>query len=119
MPIKFSHLHIKTRDPQKTADWWVENLGAKIAGRVHGTGFVLDMDGIPFNVTTMVEEQTRLQHFGLEHLAIRTDDIDNLVNKLKANGARLLEARKNDKTGRRKNFFMETPEGVQIEISEI
>ncbi len=117
MPIKIRHLHIKTRDPQKTADWWVENLGAKIIGRLRGTGFVLDMDGIRFNVTTMAEEQTRLQHFGLEHLGIGADDIDNLVNKLEANGARILEGRKSSETGW-KNFFIETPEGVQVEIVE-
>ncbi len=115
MPIKFRHLHIKTRDPKKTADWWVENLGAKITGKAHVTGFSLDLDGIRFNVTTIREDQTHQQHLGLEHLAIRTDDINGLVNKLKANGARLLEEWKNVNTGQ-KQFFMETPEGVRLEI---
>ena len=115
MTFKFNHLHVKTLDTQKTADWWVENLGAKIVGKAHGTGFKLDLDGIVFNVTTLVEDQVRQQHYGLEHIAIRTDDSSD-VDKLIANGARVLEESEvvEDKM---RVFFMETPEGVQLEVS--
>src|ERR1044071_562987 len=31
MAFRINHIHIKTRDPRKTAEWFVNNLGAKIA----------------------------------------------------------------------------------------
>ena len=30
MTLKLNHLHLKTEDPDKTAKFYVENLGAKI-----------------------------------------------------------------------------------------
>ena len=79
------------------------------------TGFQLDLDGITFNVTTLVEHQVRQQHYGLEHIAIRTDDPSN-VDKLIAKGARVLEESPIPEM-KLKVFFMETPEGVQLEVS--
>ena len=29
MAYRFNHLHLKTPDAKKTADWYVENFGAK------------------------------------------------------------------------------------------
>ncbi len=111
MAVKMGHLHLKTPDPQKTAKWWVENLGAKITAQgLRGTGYTLELDGVTFNVTEFNKEQTRPQSNGLEHFGIYTDDFNNVVNKLKANGARFLESTKNG------TFFFETPDGVQLEV---
>ena len=30
MTLKLNHLHLKTRDPEKTVKFYVDNLGAKI-----------------------------------------------------------------------------------------
>ena len=30
MAFKINHLHLKTPDPQKTVDWYVKYVGAKI-----------------------------------------------------------------------------------------
>ena len=118
MPFKFHHLHLKTSDPQKTVKWWVENLGAKIVAEgLQGTHSKLDLDGITLNVSSFVETQTRLQRYGLEHIGIGTDDFNNVVNKLKSSGGRILEEGKNVTTGQR-SFFFETPEGVQLQVIE-
>ena len=115
MTFKFRHLHVKTMDTQKTADWWVENFGAKIIGRAHGTGYQLELDGVTFNVTTLVDFQVREQHYGLEHMAIHTEDPGD-VEKLIANGARVLEESPIPEM-KLNVYFMETPEGVQLEVS--
>lgn len=121
MAFKINHLHLKTPDPRKTAQWYVDMLGARVvseAGAAGGTtGFRLDLHGIPLNVTGFVEGQKLEQHYGLEHVAIDTDDLPGVVARLKASGARILEEREL-RDGRRVCFF-EGPEGVRLEVLEM
>ena len=119
MTLKVAHFHLKSHDPAKTAKWWAENLGAKIPPEhQHGHSCRMDLHGVPFNVTPFFERQTRLQRYGLEHVCLSTDDLDNVVNKLQANGARLLEKSciPSGELKGRPAFFFETPEGVWLEI---
>ena len=96
MAFQINHVHIKTSNPTKTARWFVENLGAKIA-RENRDGeivtFRLNLHGLGLNVTDYVEGQKLEQHYGMEHLALDTDDIAGEVRRLKASGARILEER--------------------------
>ena len=89
MGFKINHLHFKTPDPRKTAQWYVDNLGAKIVSEV-GTGFRMDLHGIPLNVTGFLEGQNIEQFYGLEHVALDTDDLPGVVGQLKASGCRIL-----------------------------
>ncbi len=90
--FKINHLHLKTPDPRKTAQWHMENLGATIvseAGGVSGSGsasYRLNLHGVPLNVTGFVDGQKLEQHYGLEHIAIDTDDLPGTVSKLKEGG---------------------------------
>jgi hypothetical protein len=43
------------------------------------------------NVTAFIESQAREQKYGMEHIAIDTDELDTLVDKLKAQGIHILE----------------------------
>ena len=61
MAFKINHLHLKTPDPRKTADWDVKYVGAKIVserktpnGR---TTFRLNLHGVELNVTEFLEER--------------------------------------------------------------
>jgi catechol 2,3-dioxygenase-like lactoylglutathione lyase family enzyme len=120
MAFKINHLHFKTPNPQKTARWYVENLGAEIVEEIRGgetVGFRLDLLGLRLNVTGFVEGQKLEQHYGMEHLAIDTDDLPGIVEKLKASGARILEERQL-RDGRHVCFF-EGPEGVRLEVMEM
>lgn len=76
------------------------------------------MDVVSFNVTKFYNDQSRLQYWGLEHFGIRTDEFDTVMKKLKIAGARVLEESKNAGDGHR-IAFIETPEAVKIEVSEI
>ena len=64
MAFKLNHLHIKTKDPQQTAKFYVDNMGAKIVAEIGTRGFRLDLHGLTINLTTHVEDQTRQQRYG-------------------------------------------------------
>ena len=119
--FKINHIHFKTPDPQKTAQWYVDNLGARIVSEAGGASgnrsFRLDLHGLPMNVTGFVAAQKLEQFFGLEHVALDTDDLPGMVEKLKDAGSRILEQR--ELPDGRKVCFFEGPEGVRLEVLEM
>lgn len=121
MAFKVNHLHLKTPDPRKTAKWYVDHLGAKIVSERETPGgqpfLRLDLHGLALNVSGFVEGQHLEQHYGMEHLAIDTDDFAAQVAKIKASGAKVLEERKG--VGGRNICFFEGPEGVRLEFLEM
>jgi catechol 2,3-dioxygenase-like lactoylglutathione lyase family enzyme len=117
MTLKLNHLHLKTRDPEKTAKFYVDTLGAKVVNKNPRGGYRLDLDGLHLNVTDFLEDQTREQKYGMEHIAIDTDELDLLIAKLEAQGIHILE--KTVVSGGRRVCFFEGPDGVQLEFIEI
>ena len=121
MNYKINHLHFKTPDPDQTAQWYIEFMGAKIVQKMGEggatRGYRLDLHGVPLNVTTLVEGQTLEQFYGLEHVAIDVDDYPAMVEMVKANGRKILEERTLG-NGRRVCFF-DGPEGVRLEVMEM
>lgn len=114
MAFQLNHVHVKSPDPQQTAKFYVDNLGAEIMADIPGRGVRLNLHGLTINLTTHVEDQKREQHYGMEHFALNTDDIDTVVNNLTSSGAKLLEEM-TSQTGRRV-CFLEGPDGVQFEL---
>jgi catechol 2,3-dioxygenase-like lactoylglutathione lyase family enzyme len=52
--------------------------------------------------------------YGMEHIAIDTDELDTLVDKVKASGINILEG--TSIGGGRRVCFFEGPDGVQLEF---
>ncbi len=121
MSYRVNHLHLKTPDPRKTAQWYVDYLGAKVVSeRKSPSGqpiLRLDLHGVPLNVTGYIEGQRLEQHYGLEHVAVDTDDLAGEVEKIKASGAKILEER--TLPDGRKVCFFEGPDGVRLEFLEM
>ena len=117
MTLKLNHLHLKTKDPGKTAKFYVDTLGAKIVNQTPNGGYRLDLHGLSLNVTKFLETQTREQKYGMEHIAIDTDELDELVKKLEGQGIRILE--QTTVSGGRRVCFFEGPDGVQLEFIEM
>ena len=117
MALKMNHVHLKTSDPEATTRFYVDTLGAKIVGRAGTGGYRLDLHGLTLNVSDFLTNQTREQKMGIEHIAIDTDELDTLVEKLKAKGIRILE--QTVVSGGRRVCFFEGPDGVQLEFIEI
>ena len=116
MGFKLNHVHLKSRDPQKTAQWYVDNLGARMVSEIGANGYQIDLHGVTVNVTGIIATQNHEQRYGLEHLAVDTDDITGVVEKLKSNGARVLEELR--AADGRQIFFIEDPDGVFLEVLE-
>ena len=121
MAFKVNHLHFKTPDPEATAQWYQGYLGATMVSTVGPAespiGFRLDLHGVPLNVTKFVEGQELAQFYGLEHVALDTDDLPGLIANLKAAGNSLLEQRQT--AVGRQICFLEGPEGVRFELIEM
>ncbi len=95
----------------------MDTLGAKIIGEAGANGLRLDLHGLTLNVTRFIESQKHEQKYGIEHIALDTDDMPALVAKLKASGAKILvEATVGN--GRKVCFF-EGPDGVHLEFLEV
>ena len=116
MTFKMNHVHLKTENPEATAKFYVENLGATITSQ-RNDSFRLDLHGLSLNVSKFLTQQKRKQIYGMEHIAIDTDELDNLIAKLKDKGIHILE--ETVVSGGRRVFFFEGPDGVQLEFIEM
>ena len=117
MTFKLNHVHLKTKDPERTTKFYVDTLGAKIVGPAGNGGYRLDLHGLSLNVSKFLDTQKREQKYGMEHIAIDTDELDALVGKLEAQGINILE--QTTISGGRRVCFFEGPDGVQLEFIEI
>jgi 4-hydroxyphenylpyruvate dioxygenase-like putative hemolysin len=102
-------------------DWYVKYVGAKIVSeRTAPSGrktFRLSLHGVELNVTDFLEEQKLEQFYGLEHVAIDTDNFAGEVANIKAAGIKILEERV--LPDGRKVCFFEGPQGVRLEFLEM
>ena len=116
MAFALNHVHLKTRDPRQTAQFYVDNLGATLIGEIGTRGYRVNLHGLTLNITTIVDTQRREQHYGVEHIAVDTDDYANALARLQANGVRILEEL--PASNGRRVCFLEAPDGAQVEIIE-
>jgi catechol 2,3-dioxygenase-like lactoylglutathione lyase family enzyme len=116
MAISFNHVHIKTRDVAATVKYYVDNFGATVKAEMPGRGWQLDLLGTQLNITVIIAEQNHEQAYGIEHLAINTDDYPATMAKLRENGVAVLEELKGG-SGNRVAFVTAT-DGSQMEIIE-
>jgi catechol 2,3-dioxygenase-like lactoylglutathione lyase family enzyme len=116
MEFSIRHVHLKTRDPKATMQFYIENFGAKLKQEIPGRGYQVDLHGLQLNITTIIAAQKHEQHLGIEHIAVETDDYPGTLARLRANGVRILEELAPN-NGRRV-CFAEAPEGTQMEVTE-
>jgi catechol 2,3-dioxygenase-like lactoylglutathione lyase family enzyme len=116
MSFAIQHVHVKTQDPQKTMQFYIDNLGATYVAEISGRGHRVNLHGLTLNITTLISSQNHEQHYGIEHIALDTDDYSGAMAKLRDNGVRVLEELAPN-NGRRV-CFLEAPDGAQIELIE-
>jgi predicted enzyme related to lactoylglutathione lyase len=110
------HVHVKTRDPKQTAQFYVDNFGATMKAEIPGRGFRLDLHGLQLNITGLIASQNHEQHYGIEHIAVDTEDYDGTLARMRQNGVKILEEMPPN-NGRRV-CFIEAPDGAQMELIE-
>jgi catechol 2,3-dioxygenase-like lactoylglutathione lyase family enzyme len=116
MAFAVHHVHLKTRDPKQTMQFYVDNLGAALVADRGPRGYQVNLHGLTLNITPILDTQSREQHYGIEHLAVDTDDYAGTLARFRANGVRVLEEL--PPTNGRRVGFLEAPDGVQIEVIE-
>jgi catechol 2,3-dioxygenase-like lactoylglutathione lyase family enzyme len=116
MAFGIHHVHLKTRDPEQTMRFYVDNLGATLIAQVNPRSYRVNLHGLTFNITSLIDTQSREQHYGMEHVAVDTDAYAETLTRLRANGVRVLEELA--PTNGRRVCFLEAPDGVQIELIE-
>ena len=117
MPFGLNHVHVKTRDPKQTMQFYIDNFGATFVSEIGTRGFRVNLHGLTLNITTLVDGQTRQQHHGIEHIALDTDDYTGTIARLRSNGVRVLEELPPGPSGRRV-CFLQAPDGAQVEVIE-
>ena len=88
MNFAVQHVHLKTRDPKQTAQFYVDNFGATLKDEIPGRGFRVDLHGLQLNITGLIAVQNHEQHYGIEHMAVQTDDYAGTLARLQKNGWR-------------------------------
>tara|TARA_B100000700_G_scaffold145364_1_gene161740 strand:- start:5777 stop:6190 length:414 start_codon:yes stop_codon:yes gene_type:complete len=128
LPFNINHIHIKSIDPKKTADWWVEAFNFTIVSDVVrdvGDRFITCTS--ENNMIVRISEPVPGQEFnegdaglkfGLEHFGLDSSDLDADILRLENLGATLLESPRNASSTVRV-AFMEVPEKVRIELIEV
>lgn len=119
----YHHAHLVSRDPDATAKWYVEALGAEILGRAEGKGSLnittkvgeanLSVRGLRPNET--VPDGEILPALGLHHFGLIVDDIEAATRQWVKSGGELLESTHIGSSG---NIvaFVRGPENVMIEF---
>ena len=87
-----NHVHLKSEDPKKTADWFVEAFGVEIRGDdfreaggdrfircFDGNGFNINISGQRVNLGEKMEPASAETRFGLEHFGFDVDDMDSEI----------------------------------------
>jgi len=116
MTFNVQHVHLKTPDPLKTAQFYIDNFGAKMKAEIPGRGVQVDLHGLQLNITTLISAQNHEQHYGIEHMAVDTTDYAGTLAQLRKNGVRILEELPVNHG--RHVCIVECPDGAQMEIIE-
>lgn len=129
MSYSFNHVHLKSSDPGKTADWYVQAFGFEIVNdenpRPQGDRFIRcrTKDGVAINISgartgELMGEGDATAHWGLEHFGIEVDDIEAELKRLEGLGAEVLEGPTRTATGL-SIAFIQAPDDVRIEVMQL
>jgi len=118
------HVHLTSQDPSKTAEFYEKSLGAKNESIKFADGRTLI--SLAFGEASVLVTPPRPQPLipntlpdgcGLEHFGLGTDNIEEAIAELKANGIKVaMEITAINPTT--KVAFIVSPEGILIELVE-
>lgn len=122
---RIHHIHIKSPDPGRTAEWWVSAFGFSIIGdevRPFGDRFIRckTEDGFAVTISGARTGETlgpgdASPHHGLEHVAFESIDLEADIARLGRLGAKLQEGPIQVPGGPRV-AFLRGPDDVRIEL---
>jgi len=123
----YHHIHLTSPNPAKTAKFYQDMFGAEEVRKTErpdgGVSVDLNLGGVLILVMRQGPDAKsapteRGGISGLDHLGIRTDDMDATVADLKANGVKFRDEIIDFMPGVKITFFW-APEDVLVELVEI
>jgi lactoylglutathione lyase len=127
MPVtyRYDHMHLRSRDVKKTAEYYHRVFGATILESVQSDGRPrtdLDLDGLTIFIATVPSDATIPSaptdpYIGLDHFGLRVENMDEAVAELKRRGATFKMEPRTIRPGVR-IAFVEAPDNVRIELLE-
>ncbi len=126
--FKFNHVHLRSPDPEATAQYYEKMFGAQVERSIHPPGtlfaaqrkYVMNLGGqtiliAPKDPKRPTAEPPRDPYFGLEHIGMLVGNVDATVAELRAKGAEIALEPVNRQPGVRL-AFVRGPQGVLIEL---
>src|SRR5438552_11588105 len=118
----WDHVHIRTPDPEATAQWFEKMLGAEISRTMQQGAPRIDMKIGGANVFLAatkagdgVASPPQTPYQGLDHFGLSVTGIDAIAADLKAKGVKFTREPTTVRPGTRV-CFIEGPQGVSIEL---
>ena len=119
----YDHVHLRSPDAEATARWYQTMFDAEVIRSVQSDGrprLDLNLGGLTVFIAQVSPEQAiaaapEPPYLGLEHLGLRVDGIDAVVDELKAKGAEFTLEPKTIRPGVR-IAFLRGPQNVHIEL---
>ncbi len=127
--FRVDHIHLKAVDVERTAQWYVDKIGARITfeGKFKGSKvYYFDISGFNFIVFGQLEgeegdnapNQPSLRtRFGTDHFGFAVDNMAETVADLRAKGVTILEEPWSPRPGLTISYI-EGPDKATIELSE-
>ena len=125
MAYLINHIHLKSPDPKRAADWWVRAFNFEINSdtvRDSGDRFIrcVSESGLAVNISNERKGETlgkgdATAHYGLEHFGFDSADLEADIRRLEALGAKLVDGPRGSDP---RICFLACPDDVRIELIE-
>lgn len=131
MQFRFHHIHLRSPDPERTAEFYRNTFGAEITRAQYPP--TSQYAGLPRLAMTLGGQRIlfapthpskpsgappEAPYYGIEHIGLTVDDIDAAAKELDSKGVTFVQRPTATATGNR-NAFIRGPEGVLIEIIQL
>ena len=121
--FRWDHLHLRSPDPEVTAQYYVDVFGAQPMNKVEVGGslrVIIGLAGLSLfieRVPSGTPAPPDPPHLGLEHIGLAVTDLDAVCAQLTARGAEFVVEPHSPRPGL-KIAFVRGPENVRIELLE-
>jgi catechol 2,3-dioxygenase-like lactoylglutathione lyase family enzyme len=121
----YDHIHLRTRNPQATIQYYQDMFDAERVESVQSDGkprVDLNLNGLTIFIAEVpadadLPNAPSKPYIGLDHLGLRVDDIDAATAELKRRGATFIVEPRTIRPGVR-IAFIQGPDDVRIELLE-
>lgn len=126
MPVySYDHIHLRTRDPKGTVEYYHKMFDAKVIESVQSDGKArvdLDINGVrlfiaPVAADAEMPAAPTQPYLGMDHFGLRVDNLDAAYAELTQRGATFTVPPKTIRPGVR-IAFVQAPDHVRIELLE-